>query len=161
MSKGGSNVTQAESWSDIPERYRDFVDENLSLAGTLGNRAYTPYQGQRVAGFTDDQNAAFNTVRQLPNQYGGMVANANQALTNAATPVQPQGYNPATFQASQAQAALMPSAQGYDAASGASNMAQYQNPFTEQVINAGMNDLNRSYQMSLSGIGARAAGAGA
>jgi hypothetical protein len=137
------------------------VDENLSLAGTLGNRAYTPYQGQRVAGFTDDQNAAFNTVRQLPNQYGGMVANANQALTNAATPVQPQGYNPATFQASQAQAAMMPSAQGYDAASGASNMAQYQNPFTEQVINAGMNDLNRSYQMSLSGIGARAAGAGA
>jgi hypothetical protein len=161
LSKGGSNVTQAESWSDIPERYRDFVDENLSLAGTLGNRAYTPYQGQRVAGFTDDQNAAFNTVRQLPNQYGGMVANANQALTNAATPVQPQGYNPATFQASQAQAAMMPSAQGYDAASGASNMAQYQNPFTEQVINAGMNDLNRSYQMSLSGIGARAAGAGA
>jgi hypothetical protein len=121
VSKGGSNVTQAESWSDIPERYRDFVDENLSLAGTLGNRAYTPYQGQRVAGFTGDQNAAFNTVRQLPNQYGGMVANANQALTNAATPVQAQGYNPATFQASQAQAALMPSAQGYDAATAAPN----------------------------------------
>jgi hypothetical protein len=161
VSKGGSNVTQAESWSDIPERYRDFVDENLSLAGTLGNRAYTPYQGQRVAGFTGDQNAAFNTVRQLPNQYGGMVANANQALTNAATPVQAQGYNPATFQASQAQAALMPSAQGYDAATAAQNMGSYQNPYTEQVIDAGLNDLNRSYQMSLSGIGARAAGAGA
>ena len=161
MSKGGSNVTQAESWSDIPERYRDFVDENLSLAGTLGNRAYTPYQGQRVAGFTGDQNAAFNTVRQLPNQYGGMVANANQALTNAATPVQAQGFNPATFQASQAQAALMPSAQGYDAATAAQNMGSYQNPYTEQVIDAGLNDLNRSYQMSLSGIGARAAGAGA
>jgi hypothetical protein len=162
LSKGGSNVTQAESWSDIPERYRDFVDENLSLAGTLGNRAYTPYQGQRVAGFTGDQNAAFNTVRQLPNQYGGMVANANQALTNAATPVQPQGYNPATFQASQAQAALMPSAQGYDAAvRPRRTWRSYQNPYTEQVIDAGLNDLNRSYQMSLSGIGARAAGAGA
>ena len=161
MSKGGSNVAQVESYSDIPERYRQFVDENLSLAGTLGNRAYTPYQGQRVAGFTDDQQSSFNTVRNLPNQYSGMVSNANQALTNAATPVQAQGYNPATFQASQAQAALMPSAQGYDAATAAQNMGSYQNPFTEQVIDAGMNDLNRSYQMALSGIGARSAGAGA
>ena len=58
MSKGGSNVTQAESWSDIPERYRQFVDENLSLAGTMANRAYTPYQGDRVAGFTGDVGTA-------------------------------------------------------------------------------------------------------
>ena len=204
MSKGGSNVTQAESWSDIPERYRDFVDENLSLAGTLGNRAYTPYQGQRVAGFTDDQNAAFNTVRQLPNQYGGMVANANQALTNAATPVQAQGYNPATFQASQAQAALMPSAQGYDAATiagtsynpvlanfgaagsqgydasnaaaslanrgdirdvnaatGASQMSQYANPYENEVTQRVIDDMARAFQIANNQIGASAAGAGA
>lgn len=158
---GGSNVTQVESYSDIPERYRDFVDENLSLAGTLGNRSYTPYQGQRVAGFTGDQQSAFNAVRDLPNQYSGMVANANQALTNAATPVQAQGYNPATFQAAQAQAAMMDGAQGYDPASGASNMAAYQNPYTEQVVDAGLNDLNRSYQMALSGIGANATSSGA
>jgi len=161
LGKGGSNVAQVESYSDIPDRYKQFVDENLSLAGTLGNRAYTPFQGQRIAGFTGDQQASFNQVRQLPNQYGGMVANANQALTNAATPVQAQGYNPATFQAAQANAALMDGAQGYNAAAGADNMSTYQNPYTSQVIDAGLNDLSRSYQMSLANIGLRQAGSGA
>lgn len=161
MGKGGSNVAQVESYSDIPDRYKQFVDENLSLAGTLGNRAYTPFRGQRVAGFTGDQQAAFNAVRQLPNQYAGMVSNANQALTNAATPVQAQGYNPSTFQAAQANAALMDGAQGYNSATGAENMASYQNPYTSQVIDAGLNDLSRSHQMALANIGLRQAGSGA
>ena len=53
------------SSSDIPQRYRDFVDENLALAGTIANRnpniPYTNPDGtpaERIAPFSPDQNAA-------------------------------------------------------------------------------------------------------
>ena len=58
------------SSSDIPQRYRDFVDENLALAGTIANRnpniPYTNPDGtpaERIAPFSPDQNAAFGVVR--------------------------------------------------------------------------------------------------
>ena len=41
------------------------------------------------------------------------------------------------------------------------NMAQYQNPFQQQVIDASMNDMNRANQMALNNVGAQAQGAGA
>jgi hypothetical protein len=63
MSKGGGGTQ--ESSSDIPERYRDFVDGNLALAGTMANSPYVAYQGDQTAGFTDDQQAAFSNIRQM------------------------------------------------------------------------------------------------
>ncbi len=64
MSKGGSAKT-VETTSDIPKRYREFVDENLALAGTIANRPYIPYAGERVADLNADQHDAFAAVRRL------------------------------------------------------------------------------------------------
>ena len=41
------------------------------------------------------------------------------------------------------------------------NMAQYQNPFQQQVIDNSMADMNRANQMALNNVGAQAQGAGA
>ena len=79
MGKGGGGTV--ESSSDIPERYRDFVDGNLAIAGTIANRGYIPYQGQRIAGFTPDQQAAFGTVRGLGNPLSIGLNNAGAAYT--------------------------------------------------------------------------------
>jgi hypothetical protein len=119
MGKGGGSK-MVETSSDIPDRYRDFVDENLALAGTIANSPYIPYQGQRIAGFTPDQQAAFSTVRGLSGPMSQGLNNANAAYT--------AGMN----------SAVDPSIM----------MAKYQDPYTQQVIDATTADLNRSFDRS-------------
>ena len=78
----------AVSSTEIPQRYRDFVDENLALAGTIANRGridYTNPDGspaERIAPFSPDQNAAFGVVRGLGGQYQP-TARAGTAATTA------------------------------------------------------------------------------
>jgi len=115
MGKGGGGTV--ETSSDIPERYRDFVDQNLAIAGTIANRGYIPYEGQRIAGFTPDQQAAFGTVRGLGGPLSMGLNNANAAYTAAMN--------------SAADPSVM--------------MAKYQDPYTEQVIDATTTDLNRTF----------------
>ena len=62
MSKGGG-TKMATSTSDISPRYQDYVNQSLSLAGQIANMPYIPYEGERIAPFSPDQNAAFNLVR--------------------------------------------------------------------------------------------------
>lgn len=62
MSFGGSTTT-AQSTSDIPERYRPFVEGNLEIADGISSLPYTQYQGNLTADITPDQMAAFNLVR--------------------------------------------------------------------------------------------------
>lgn len=114
---GGSTV---ETSSDIPERYRNFVDENIALAGTVANRPYIPYQGPRIAGFSPDQQNAFNFVRGMGGSWQMPLENANAAYT--------AGLNSA------ADPAVM--------------MAKYRDPYTEQVIDATETDMNRNYDRS-------------
>ena len=78
----------AVSTTDIPQRYRDFVDQNLSLAGTIANRGRVEYTNpdgspaERIAPFSPDQNAAFGVVRGLGGQYQP-TARAGTAATTA------------------------------------------------------------------------------
>lgn len=64
MGKGGG-TKMATSTSDIPSRFRPFVDENLALSGALANRPYQRFQGPTLAGFQPDQIDAFNQVRGM------------------------------------------------------------------------------------------------
>ncbi len=88
--KGGGSKT-VETSSDIPERYRDFVDQNLAMAGTIANRAYIPYGGQRIAGFSPDTLSSFGLTRSLGTPLERDLSNAHAAYTagmnSAADPV--------------------------------------------------------------------------
>ena len=129
--KGGGGTV--ETSSDIPDRYKSFVDSNLALAEQIANRPYQQYTGQRIAGFTPDQQAAFQQVRSLPSQYQGSLNNANTAFTAAAN--------------SAADPSIM--------------MGRYMNPYENQVVNSTIGDVNRSFDRAGNDVRARAASASA
>lgn len=114
---GGSGPDVVETSSDIPKRYRDFVDENLAIAGTIANRPYIPYAGQRIADFSPDTLSAFGLVRNLGNAYQPVLEQANKAYT--------MGMNSA------ADPSLM--------------MSRYQNPYEDQVVASTLRDINEVY----------------
>lgn len=114
MNKGGSKTV--ETSSDIPERYRQFVDENLAIAQTAANRPYIPFQGQRVAEFSPDQQGAFNFVRGMQGSYQPHLSNAGAAYSAAANAI--------------ADPSLM--------------MQKYQDPYTQQVIDSTLADVNEA-----------------
>tara|TARA_B100001094_G_C18151783_1_gene784056 strand:+ start:211 stop:1248 length:1038 start_codon:yes stop_codon:yes gene_type:complete len=114
MGKGGG-TKMATSTSDIPSRFRPFVDENLALAGTLANTPYQPFQGPTLAGFQPDQIDAFNQVRGMRGQIM-----PQQQAANAAT------------------AAGMNSIVNPDIM-----MGKYQNQFQDSVIDNLASDLGR------------------
>lgn len=90
---------------------------------------------------------------QMPQRGGGNVydraAGALQGAVGGTTAA--MGYQP-----------MQVGGAGYSAAqlSGA-NLRPYQNPYTQQVINGSMRDLNRARQMTLNDVGAQATSAGA
>lgn len=135
--KGGGTDT-VETSSDIPDRYRDFVDENLALAGTIANRPYISYQGPRVAGFSGDQLSAFDHVRGLDAAYQQPLSMGMGALGAGMSALAPMSNN-----------AMAAYTAGINSAADPSTMMQrYIDPYTEQVIDATESDLNRSFDRS-------------
>jgi len=61
-SGGGSSSTSTKV-ATLPSWLQPTVESLVSRANTLSNQSYTPYEGDRVAGFTDDQMAAFDQLR--------------------------------------------------------------------------------------------------
>ena len=112
MSKGGG-TKMATSTSDISPRYRDFVNDSLGLAGTIANMPYVPYEGERIAPFSPDQNRAFDEVRGMQQNFMPM-----QQTGNAATLA---GINSITD----------PSVM----------MDKYENPYEDQVVQSVVSEL--------------------
>ena len=120
-SGGGSTV---ETSSDIPERYRDFVDGNLALAGTVANRPYISYQGPRIAGFTPDQQAAFGVVRGLGQQASQPLNIAGQAYGAGLSALSPFMNNANAAYTAGINSAADPSMM----------MKRYSDPYTEGYV---------------------------
>lgn len=63
----GSPPPQVSSYSssstNFPDWYSAYSQGLLSKANAIAGESYQPYSGPRVAGFTPDQNAAFNAVQ--------------------------------------------------------------------------------------------------
>lgn len=114
MSKGGGSST-ATSTSDISERFRPFVDQNLVLSGNLANRPYQRFEGPTLAGFQRDQIDAFDQVRGMRNQTTPQLQAGNAATAAGINSV----VNPDIM------------------------MGKYQNQFQDNVIDNLANDLGR------------------
>ncbi len=100
MSGGGNDtpptqqVTSSTTTSNLPEYARPYYENVLNRAQAESYREYTPYQGQRIAGFTPDQQNLQTEIRnmQTPGQFGAASDLAYGAGMNA---MQAGGYNPA------------------------------------------------------------------
>jgi hypothetical protein len=112
-------------------------------------------EARQFAGFTPDQTAAFDIVRQFasPTSAGmQQVSQGASAIQGAST------YQPTMAAGQQADRSAV---RNLDAQSGAQNMSQYMNPFQQDVVDVALGDIERARQMQQIQGGAQAQRAGA
>ena len=151
---GGS---QQESSSGVPRWARDAWLENREQALETAE-GLDPRQ---IAGLGLDFTRGANVMRQQTGAGSPGMQTMQQGINAAQGAVgdapQVQGFS----------AGALPSMQGFDAPQGQaaqldpSNIQRYQNPHTDQVVDAAMSDLDRQRQRQTLGIGDQAAAAGA
>lgn len=134
---GGGGGTQTTS-SSIPKEYKQFANENLSIAGTMANSPYVGYQGPTIAGFNGTQQGVFDNAQ----------ANAD-------------AWNVPMQQSAAAIGGLATGAGDVTARNGSEYLSNYQNPYESTVVNNTVNDMTRANQIAQNQLGATAAGAGA
>ena len=179
--------TKTSSSSQLDPAQRAMLTDLYGRATRVADQPFQAYDGQTLAGFTNPQLAAQGmTMAGALGNVGG--STLNQAIGGTAramnfNPMQVtgQGYNPAMMQAANAgpaaltgtanagpgammQAADM-SRDGVRNINGGSflnqNIGAYMNPFTGEVIDRTMADMDRARQMQMNQGAASASAAGA
>ncbi len=77
--------TVSSAQSVIPAWYTNAAMDLLAQQKAVTDRAYTPYGGARISGFTPDQLASFDQVRQAATGYRPQLAAAGKGALAAAT----------------------------------------------------------------------------
>ena len=161
MSKGKSTVS-----TEIPEYQQRQQQELFSAAKSLAGTPFVPYTGPRVAGFNPDQLRQFQATRGLFEsgmQYDPL--SGLQELAQAPTPtIQPvTGFQAPTIQGLQGPQAAQIGGVSAPQFRGLLDvdMGAYQSPYTQQVIEQSMADIQRQADISRGQAQSRAIGAGA
>jgi hypothetical protein len=98
MCCGGAEETKAESSTSAPPWLVDTYKRLLNRGETLSKKPYQAYTGQRIANFTPDQLAGFQSVRDNQGIADPYISAAYNAAQQGAAPVTWQqveaAYNP-------------------------------------------------------------------
>lgn len=135
-SKSKSQQTASSQQSLDPQIKQTLLDNVARTQGIAGT-PFQPYTGQFAADFTPDQQQAQNLFSNLAGQQNGTLASGVSAAQNLT------GYSPSTVS-------------GVDRGSignvsggtiSPEDIAKYLNPYTSDVINTSMSDLERQRQI--------------
>jgi hypothetical protein len=137
---GGALGGKKQGGSTAPKWLRQDSKALGSFGQQLAQTPYTPYEGQRVAGFSPDTMAAFDMIR---NNVGAATPAYQNAMSTA------QGLT--NFEAPQVTAAQWA---GQD-------LSPYMNPYIDNVINAQAADQQNAYGQAYNGLASQAQAAGA
>jgi len=133
MSKGATTTT-----AEVPDYLKDLYTEASTRGLEAADIPFQPYTGEMVAGFTPDQMQAMQATRGLFGQAMDLDPRSNlAALARQGTP---------TVQA----ASLLDT-----------DIARYQDPYTEQVLEPALADIQRRQDMAQQQAQSRAIRAGA
>ena len=109
MGKGSKTPTSVTQ-TNIPKYLQPFVEDIAKRAQASSNEGYTPYKGDRIAGFTDQQQNLQNEIAgmQSPEQFAqatqGAQAGAGMGYAAGLAGLnQAFGYQPGQFRADQVQ----------------------------------------------------------
>jgi hypothetical protein len=150
MSGGGGGAPQAQqvtsTTSNLPEYARPYFENLMNRAQAESYREYTPYEGQRLAGFTPEQQQVQQQTMglQTPGQFG--VA-SNFASTAGLGSLAASQYTPTSFNNQQTNFA--PDIKSYDMGPAQTVTTQNYDAPTMQAAqtNYDASDLIRQYQM--------------
>jgi hypothetical protein len=139
MSDGGGTQTTVQK-NEIPQWVQDAGQKNLAAAYQVADNMMGPYSGPRVADMTQGQMANIGLLQNnvgATNPAFGLAQNAAAGLTN---------YNP-----SQVQAQTL----------AGTDLSSYMNPYTQNVIGAGLQAIDLQRQQALNQAGDQAIKSGA
>lgn len=122
---GGTTTTVSQPPQAVLDQYNKVVGQANTVAGT----PLQQYQGNMVAGFTPDQSSAFNTVNGLQGSAQPYINQAAGLINQSTTPLNVTPFS-------------------------ASAVSQYQNPYTQQVVDstmAQMQNMDAQQQQQLKG----------
>lgn len=142
MSKGGDTTT-TNTTTSLPAFAEPYYRDLMAKAQTVSNQTYTPYQGQRLADFSDTTNQSFDMIRGMAGQgQPGFDAAATAAQGIAGYQANPIGTS--TF------ADLSPE-----------QLQQYMNPYTQNVLDTQKQRATQTFQEQQAARDADAIKAGA
>lgn len=81
-----TTTTGSTSTTSVPTWLQQYTQGLLSQANAVASQPYQPYQGPRVAGFTDAQKQAQSAISGLQGAQNGTLAQAGSLATSAANP---------------------------------------------------------------------------
>jgi hypothetical protein len=122
--------------TELPAWLEDVTKENLALAQEVADRPYVPYTGQRISGFTPEQEQAFGIIQQGV----GRTAPAFEAAQGAA-------LGSAYYQPERVQAGSFLTG----------NIGEYMNPYIANVEQRAIEASGRSLEQARNQIAANAA----
>jgi hypothetical protein len=139
-------VTSTNTTSNLPEYARPYFENVVNRAQAESYRPYTPYEGQRIAGFTPDQQELQYEIRdmQTPGQFGTATNFATAAGLGSMNAGQ---YNPASVINQQVQ---MPGLDMYQMQGaerfGNDQAQQYMSPYAQNVMDVQKREAVRDAQ---------------
>lgn len=127
---GGSGSTNTVTSSSAPPQFlQDAYTALLNRATNVANTPLTQYNQPIVAGFTPDQTSAMSSVDSLQGAANPYIAQAQTAIGNSTAPINVPQYSGAAVQ-------------------------NFQNPYTQQVVDATtaqLQNMDQQQQQSLTG----------
>lgn len=133
--KGSSGTNTVTQESGPPAEVLANYQQVYQQAQNVANTPTQPYNGSLVAGFTPMQQAGFNAINTSANAAQPFDDAASQDMTNAASLLSPSNFG--------------------------GTVAQYQSPYTQQVVNATEGQLNNQNAIQQNQLAGNAASAGA
>lgn len=88
---GSPGVQTSESTGALPAWYQTAIMNLIGKGGALADQPFPQYTGQRLAGFTPQQQRAFDLTSQQVGQYQPQLSQAQNLISGAST------YNPAAL----------------------------------------------------------------
>jgi hypothetical protein len=146
-----SSKTSGKSTTTVPSWLENPTKDLINTGSQLIKNDYQQYPNQRIAGFTPDQQKAFQMQRNQVGDWQPLTGQAGNVLSGIAG-LNSQ-YNPTMISAGQGTNQMFDNAQAQ----------QYMNPYTNNVIDRGMNRLNQMQaegQMNVSNAAAKTGGFG-
>ena len=185
---GTQNVQTTVTNTNIPQEFYPYLQKSLQSADAILQQDYVPFEGQRLAGYTPEQQAAFQGItglasRSLPGVNVGRARATDQlidpttglprgaSITDASTSYTAPGQTPtavtpgrvastyiapAAFDSGYRAGDIQAGFQGANIGAGytgteftqpdlASRIAQFQNPFQEQVLDIAQDRAARAF----------------
>lgn len=164
---GGGGTTESTSYqTNLPEYAEPYYKELMARTQEESVRPYTPYGGDRIAGFSEAQQQAQEGIMGL--QTPGAIGDAEATMGEVGQSALQQSYDPNQFQ-SQYQATPYQSDYqagqfdpGYEAGTfDAETAEQYMDPYMRNVIDTQKREATQDFQRSQAGTAAEAVQAGA